>query len=124
MNKVQILLGGLVVAAASTCLSLLVTNQIIARDLGAIRQNAQVLYVNTDVALKVFVEERTEGWEAEQIADSMKLLVDLMRDEIDALHAQTGFPILDSRQVLAGGNDVSEQFAQRVLKRWDERDES
>lgn len=124
MNKVQILLGGLVVAAASTCLSLLVTNQIIARDLGALRQNAQVLYVNTDVALKVFVEERTEGWEAEQIADSMKLLVDLMRDEIDALHAQTGFPILDSRQVLAGGNDVSEQFAQRVLKRWDERDES
>jgi hypothetical protein len=121
MTKLQIAIGSLLLVAASTFLNLLITSNMLEREIAVVRHHSQVLFINPDHVLKIFVEERTEGWETDQIADAMKPLDAIWRDEANLLHRETGFPILNGRHVLVGGNDVSEQFAQRVLKRWDER---
>ncbi len=113
MTKTYWIVG---VAFAVVCAVL--TNVLTLQALGLLKPPRETFFVNTDMVLKVFVEEATEGMDVAAIGEAMPKLNELMLAEADAIYAETGNVLLNAKVVIAGGRDVSDAFAQRVIERW------
>lgn len=113
MTKLNWIVGG---AFAIVCVVLI--NVLILQATGLLKPKQEPLFVNTDVVLKIFVEEATEGMDVGAIGNAMPELNEIMIAEANAIYAETGNVLLNAKTVLAGGNDISEAFAARVVRRW------
>lgn len=118
MTKLQWVIGGMFAVV-----SVLLINVLTLQSLGLLEPRPETLFINTDTVVKVFVEEATLGMEVEEISKVMPLVNEIMYAEADAIWRETGSVLINSKVVIAGGHDVSEQFADRVLQRWKARNE-
>lgn len=98
---------------------------IIALQLGTLKQlghldgPSQVLIVDAKAVVRIFVEERGQHLSEEALRDAIRNFDQLVMEEAQALHAQTGALLINANHVLAGGVEISEGFAARVISRWD-----
>lgn len=113
MTKLQWVVGGMF---AAVCVLLI--NVLTLQVLGLLEPRRETLFVNTDMVVKVFVEEATIGMDVEEIGKAMPLVNEIMLAEADAIYRETGNVLINAKVVIAGGHDVSEEFAQRVIQRW------
>lgn len=98
---------------------------IIALQLGTLKQlghldgPSQVLIVDAKAVVRIFVEERGQHMSEDALRNAIRAFDQLVMDEAQALHAQTGSLLLNANHILAGGVEISEGFAARVISRWD-----
>jgi len=115
MTKLQWVVGALF---ATVCIFLI--NLLTLQTLGLLEPKRETWFVNTDTVVKLFVEEATIGMDVEDIGKAMPLVNQIMLAEADAVYRETGNVLINAKVVIAGGYDVSEAFAHRVIERWNE----
>ena len=99
---------------------------IVALQLGTLKQLGlldgpnQVLIVDAKAVVRIFVQERGQHLSEEALREAIRTFDQLVMDEAQALHAQTGALLINANHILAGGVEISEGFAARVISRWDQ----
>jgi hypothetical protein len=79
----------------------------------------ETLVVDHREVVKIFVETRGLKLDDEQFSEAIRAIDDLADIEASRIFNQTGSVILNSNSVIAGGRDVTLQFAKRLIDRWD-----
>lgn len=87
--------------------------------LGHLDRPGEVLIVDAKSVVRIFVEERGQHLSEEALRDAIRDFDRLVMEEAQAIHAQTGALLINANHVLAGGVDISRNFAVRVIDRWD-----
>ncbi|MDG1430021.1 MAG: hypothetical protein P8L68_15820 [Paracoccaceae bacterium] len=87
--------------------------------LGHLDRPEEVLIVDAKSVVRIFVEERGQHLSEDALRDAIRTFDHLVMEEAQALHAQTSALLINANHVLAGGVDISQGFAARVIARWD-----
>lgn len=87
--------------------------------LGHLDRPEEVLIVDAKSVVRIFVEERGQHLAEDALRDAIRTFDHLVMEEAQALHAQTGALLINANHILAGGAEISEAFAARVISRWD-----
>lgn len=69
---------------------------------------------------KIFTEKRLHSVEMENLPEAIFAFDQLVTQVADEVYAETGKPIVNKAHLLAGGDDVTAQFADRVIATWDQ----
>ena len=77
------------------------------------------LIVDAKVVVRIFVETRGKDLDDEEMAAAIRSFDALVMAEAEAIYQGTGRAIINANHILAGGHDISEEFANRVIARWD-----
>jgi len=85
---------------------------------GAQTENG-ALIVDAKSVVRIFIEERGVNLEEDQMGDAIGAFDRLVMEEAESIYQATGRPIINANHILAGGIDISDQFATRVIARWD-----
>ena len=99
---------------------------IIALQLGTLKQLGlldgpnQVLSVDAKAMVRIFIEERGKHLSEEALRDAIREFDHLVMAEAQALHSETGALLINANHILAGGVEISDAFAARVIARWDQ----
>ncbi|MDP7152381.1 MAG: hypothetical protein QGI08_15960 [Paracoccaceae bacterium] len=89
------------------------------RYLGHLDRPEEVLIVDAKSVVRVFIEERGQHLSEDALRDAIRTFDRLVMEEAQVLHTQTGALLINANHVLAGGVDISHEFAARVIARWD-----
>jgi len=87
---------------------------------GLLEPEKETLIVDAKQVVRIFVEERGEKLNDGQLTRAITLFDKLVNEEAQAIFAETGQPIINGKHMLAGGRDVSREFALRVIRKWDQ----
>lgn len=87
--------------------------------LGVLDPEPEWYVVDAPSVVRVFIEERGDQMTEAEMASAILVFDQLVMEEAQAIFAQTGHRLVNANHVLAGANDVSIQFAHRVVARWD-----
>ena len=87
--------------------------------LGHLDRPEEVLIVDAKSVVRIFVEERGQHLSEEALRDAIRRFDRLVMEEAQVLHTQTGALLINANHILAGGVEISEAFAARVISRWD-----
>ncbi len=79
----------------------------------------QILTVDPDAILKLFVEQRGLGLEGDAFTLAVRKLDSIVAREASRVHAEFGVLVVKADLVLAGGTDYTMPFLERVLQTWD-----
>lgn len=99
---------------------------IIALQLGTLKQLGlldgpnQTLIVDAKAVVRIFIEERGQHLSEEALRDAIREFDRLVMAEARDLHAETGALLINANHILAGGIEISDAFAARVITRWDQ----
>ncbi len=83
------------------------------------QQEKGALIVDAKAVVRVFIEQRGVNLDEAQMSDAIKQFDRLVMAEAESIYQRTGRPIINANHILAGGIDISDQFASRVIARWD-----
>lgn len=75
--------------------------------------------VDASTVVQHFLEERGDDLSDEEMAGAILVFDQLVMQEAEAIFAETGARLVNKAHVLAGAEDVSLPFAERVIARWD-----
>ncbi|MDG1432016.1 MAG: hypothetical protein P8L68_19335 [Paracoccaceae bacterium] len=99
---------------------------IVALQLGTLKQLGhlagphQTLIVDAKAVVRIFIEERGQHLSEEALRDAIRDFDRLVMAEAQAIHAETGALLINANHILAGGIEISDAFAARVIARWDQ----
>lgn len=99
---------------------------IIALQLGTLKQlghldgPSQTLIVDAKAVVRIFIEERGQHLREDALRDAIREFDRLVMAEAEALHSETGALLINANHILAGGIEISDAFAARVIARWDQ----
>ena len=79
----------------------------------------EILMVDPQLLLKLFVEDRGVALEGEAFAAGVQKLDRLVSQVAAQTYADYGVLIVKADLVLAGGTDYTATFYQRILEQWD-----
>lgn len=88
--------------------------------LGLLEPEKEALIVDNRGVVKIFVEKRGENLSDEQFKQAIRSIDTLANIEAQKIYNQTGSTIFSANSVIAGGRDVTAQFAERIISRWDQ----
>jgi len=77
------------------------------------------LIVDAKAVVRIFVDQRGVNLDEAQMKDAIKEFDRLVMAEAESIYQETGRAIINANHILAGGIDISDQFAARVIARWD-----
>jgi len=86
---------------------------------GGAQEETGALIVDAKTVVRIFIETRGVNLNEDQMSDAIKAFDRLVMDEAESLYQGTGRAIINANHILAGGINISDQFAQRVIARWD-----
>jgi len=78
------------------------------------------LIVDAKTVVRIFVETRGVDLDDEEMAAAIRSFDTLVMAEAEAIYQGTDRAIINANHILAGGHDISEEFARHVIARWDE----
>lgn len=84
----------------------------------ASRKSQTIYAVDAALVVKAFVDQRGDEMEDDELREAVKRIDELANDEARKIYARTGIPILNSRSILVGAVDISDQFAETIIARW------
>lgn len=87
---------------------------------GALERDAGWYAVDAPTVAKLFLEERGNDLSEDELRSAILVFDQMVVAEAEAIYASTGARLVNKAHVLAGAPDVSEDFAARVIARWDE----
>lgn len=99
---------------------------IVALQLGTLKQLGlldgpdQALIVDAKAVVRIFIEERGQHLSEEALRIAIQDFDRLVMAEARDLHAETGALLINANHILAGGIEISDAFATRVIARWDQ----
>ena len=114
MKVVLWIMGILVAALAVIALQIGTINYY-----GTGQQETGVLIVDAKTVVRIFIETRGVNLDEDQMSDAIKAFDRLVMEEAESIYQGTGRAIINANHILAGGIDISDQFAERVIARWD-----
>lgn len=82
-------------------------------------QENGALIVDAKTVVRIFVETRGVDLEEDEMKEAIRVFDRLVIDQADEIYQSTGRAIVNANHILAGGHDISEEFAQHVIERWD-----
>lgn len=90
------------------------------KQLGLLNGPNQILMVDANAVVRIFIEERGQHLSEEALRDAIRDFDRLVMSEAQDIHAETGALLLNANHILAGGVEISDAFAARVIARWDQ----
>ena len=87
--------------------------------LGLLEPAPEMFVVDAGEVARALLEGRGDAMSNDELASAILVFDSLVMAEAQALHQESGIILVNKAHVLAGAPDVSEQFAARVLHRWD-----
>lgn len=79
----------------------------------------KTLIIDANKVVKIFIEERGNSFSDEQLKNAILVFDEIVTAQANRIHQETGNVIVNGNHILAGGQDVSVEFAQRVIEQWD-----
>ena len=77
------------------------------------------LIVDAKAVVRIFIDERGVNLDEDQMKEAIKDFDRMVMEEAESIYQSTGRAIINANHILAGGIDISDQFATRVIARWD-----
>lgn len=77
------------------------------------------LIVDAKVVVRIFVETRGVDLNEDEMKQAIRDFDRLVIAQADEIYLSTGRAIINANHILAGGHDISEEFARHVIARWD-----
>ena len=78
------------------------------------------LIVDAKTVVRIFIETRGKDLDEGEMAAAIRTFDALVMSEAEAIYQNTGRAIVNANHILAGGIDISEEFAGLVIAHWDE----
>jgi len=88
--------------------------------LGKLNPVQDPLIIDAKTVVRIFTEERGEALSEEDFKRAIREFDRIVMAEAELLYLKTGRPIINATHMLAGGIDVSDDFARHVIARWDD----
>lgn len=82
-------------------------------------QDNGALIVDAKTVVRIFVETRGVDLSEEEMKQAILDFDRLVIAQADEIYLSTGRAIINANHILAGGHDISEEFARHVIARWD-----
>ena len=112
----------LVLAATLTALVLawlVARGTVFGAEAGASAAQAPILVIDPEELLRIFVAERAGDLDGDDLKDAVRLFDALVERETYLVAAEHSTVIVKADLLFAGGQDVTRDFATRVLTLWD-----
>ncbi len=116
MRQVWWILGGL-----AGLLVIVIVNLGVLGWAGLLDRAPGIYVIDAPTVARIFVEERGKEMSEEDLKAAILNFDAMVIEEAEAIYAATGQALVNKAHMLAGGENVSETFARRVLARWDAR---
>ena len=77
--------------------------------------------IDARAIVRIFLEERGANFSDEETSRAIASIDEIVLGEAERIYRETGSVIVNKTHMLAGGRDVTEDFARMIIAAWDAR---
>jgi hypothetical protein len=77
--------------------------------------------IDARAVVRIFLEERGTNFSDEETSLAIASIDEIVLGEAERIYRETGSVIVNKAHMLAGGRDVTEEFARMIIAAWDAR---
>lgn len=108
-----------VAAGLGSVIAVLIINLSVLQFFGLLERRDEAFVVDAPTVARIFIEERGKDMGDDEMKEAIRQFDALVIAEANAIYTATGQPLVNKAHMLAGGRDVSAEFAARVIRAWD-----
>lgn len=87
---------------------------------GLLEPRPETYVIDAKKVVRIFTEERGKDLSEEDMVKAISVIDQLVTAKAEEIYRDTGSVIVNKNHMLAGGKDVSNQFAALVISAWDD----